>query len=387
MKNTSMFIFLGVLLSNPVWGEVPGMINYQGRLIQNSSLVNSNNMTVTLSLYNASTGGTLIYQEDDLVDVTDGLYSTYLGDNGNGSGSESDLTAALTVAGANAWLSITIDGSELTPRERVLAAPYALVAATSDGSSSVLSGFTNLTCDGFINCDLTFSVDFNPSFSQAPIVTLSAQTTSSLAGVSAEPFIFSTTPSNFTAQVTAAENAVETTRATDHDSDSFGYNSLSIVNGKPAISFQIRNEVWYVRADNADGTAWGSPQYIGAGVISSLVIVNGIPAISYIYPYGTTYLRFVRASDANGTSWGTTITLDFGISIYNIDNNSLAVIGNTPAVGYGGKYIRSSDTGGTTWGGSRVYRKQQCNGHLPGIGQWLARYQFFSKWQFRAFND
>ncbi|NKB25006.1 MAG: hypothetical protein GKR87_11650 [Kiritimatiellae bacterium] len=42
------------------------------------------------------------------------------------------------------------------------------------GSSSVLSGFTNLTCDGFINCDLTFSVDFNPPFSQTPIVTLSA---------------------------------------------------------------------------------------------------------------------------------------------------------------------------------------------------------------------
>ncbi|NKB23967.1 MAG: hypothetical protein GKR87_06235 [Kiritimatiellae bacterium] len=361
MKKKKWLIAVGILffmgndlLDSPVWGEIPGMVNYQGRLVQNSSLVNSNSMTVTLSMYNASTGGSLIYQEDDTVDVTDGLYTTYLGDNGNGSGSESDLTAALTVAGTNAWLGVTIDGFELTPRERLLAAPYALVTPTSGGNLSGLSGFTNLICDGPINCDLTFTIDFNPPFNQAPIVTLSAQATSSLAGVSAQPFVLRTTPSNFTAQVTATENAVKISTAVSDNYNDSKYTSLATVNGKPAISFQKGAEVWYVCADNADGTAWGSPQLIetvgNSGAAPSLAVFNGVPAISYYHP--TYYhLKFVQANDADGTSWGMPIILDPGGRA----KSSLAIIEGKPAVSYKNiqmnaiAYKRASDASGTSW--------------------------------------
>jgi hypothetical protein len=109
--------------------QVPGAINYQGRLVMGGALVNSNNMSLGVSVYTAPAGGTLLYQENDTVTVADGLFATAIGDNSNGVGTQPTLTAALTAAGANAWLGIRVaGGAELTPRERILSAPYALVA-------------------------------------------------------------------------------------------------------------------------------------------------------------------------------------------------------------------------------------------------------------------
>lgn len=45
------------------------------------------------------------------------------------------------------------------------------------------------------------------------------------------------------------------------------------------------------------------------GQYTSLVVVNGNPAISY-YDQTNQDLKFVRAVDASGTSWNTPIALD-----------------------------------------------------------------------------
>ena len=128
---------------------VPGMVNYQGRLVLGGALVNSNDMAVVLSIHTASGGGTLLYQENDTVDVVDGLFSTTLGDNSNGSGTQPTLTDALSAAGANAWLGIAVAGDpELTPRERILAAPYALVTDGGVGTEQDPI-WTNAQANGF----------------------------------------------------------------------------------------------------------------------------------------------------------------------------------------------------------------------------------------------
>jgi len=121
----------------------PQMINYQGRLVDGGALVHSNGMEVTLTLWDAPTGGSNVYQEVDSVDVVDGLYSTALGDN-QFDGGASGLLDALNTLGTNAWLGLKLgSGAELTPRERLLSAPFALKAkesASVDGPGMVPLG-------------------------------------------------------------------------------------------------------------------------------------------------------------------------------------------------------------------------------------------------------
>ncbi|NKB25005.1 MAG: hypothetical protein GKR87_11645 [Kiritimatiellae bacterium] len=108
---------------------------------------------------------------------------------------------------------------------------------------------------------------------------------------------------------------VKITRAVNTNYNNWKYTSLAVVSGNPAISFQAGNGLWYVRANDADGTTWSSAQLIesvgsGTGGNCSLAVVDGRPAISYHDQYEG--LKFVQANDGNGALWGTPITLDTG---------------------------------------------------------------------------
>jgi len=68
------------------------------------------------------------------------------------------------------------------------------------------------------------------------------------------------------------------------------YNSLALVNGRPAISFSATVpwvSLYYSRATNTNGTVWDPPVTVkshpaeAAGFYSSLVDIDGLPAISY----------------------------------------------------------------------------------------------------------
>ena len=86
------------------------------------------------------------------------------------------------------------------------------------------------------------------------------------------------------------------------------HSSLAVVNGYPAISYydETTRSLKFIRAYDASGTSWGSPQTLDSGThigwYTSLAVVNGVPAISY-YAAGDADLKFIRATDANGTSW------------------------------------------------------------------------------------
>jgi hypothetical protein len=140
------------------------------------------------------------------------------------------------------------------------------------------------------------------------------------------------------------------------------YASLAVVNGNPAISYyDVTNlDLKYVRATDASGTSWGTPvtlDSIGAvGQYTSLAVVNGNPAISYLDVSGFD-LKYVRATTANGTlvgDWGTPVTLDSTgfVGLY----TSLVVVNGNPAISYRDntngdlKYVRATTTSGTTWG-------------------------------------
>ena len=98
--------------------DVPPLINYQGRLLDGTNLVNGV-VGLTLRLYDAPAAGTLVYADSNQVTVADGLYATQIGD-GTVAG---DLDLALT--NAQIWLETVVNGAVLTPRERLAAVAYA----------------------------------------------------------------------------------------------------------------------------------------------------------------------------------------------------------------------------------------------------------------------
>ena len=58
--------------------QVPQRINYQGRLLSGTNLVNGN-VGLSLRLFNVPSGGSPQYEDSNSVAVADGLYSTFIG--------------------------------------------------------------------------------------------------------------------------------------------------------------------------------------------------------------------------------------------------------------------------------------------------------------------
>lgn len=114
----------GLLLlgSGLAWGQMPQKINYQGRLFNGTVPVNGIT-NIEVRLYSAATNGTLRYTETNSnVVVSDGLYTFLIGDEASG------LAAA--VANSPVYLELVVGATTLTPREPLVAAPYALQAAS-----------------------------------------------------------------------------------------------------------------------------------------------------------------------------------------------------------------------------------------------------------------
>lgn len=133
--------------------------------------------------------------------------------------------------------------------------------------------------------------------------------------------------------------------------------SFGIIDGFPAITYSKDGVPTFIRATNADGSAWGGPLTLGPGsaLSCSLQIVNGNPAMAYHddnYPSGS--LNYIRSSAIDGSSWPTPAVVDTGEGFVG-QYCSLAVILGQPAIAYQGlftqlKYVRAQDVLGSTWG-------------------------------------
>ena len=105
--------------------QVPQLINYQGRLLDGTNLV-SGSVGLSLRLYNAPSGGSILYEDSNSVTVADGLYSTLIGDQTN----SGDFASALT--NAQLWIEVAVNGTALSPRERLASAAYAVRSERAD---------------------------------------------------------------------------------------------------------------------------------------------------------------------------------------------------------------------------------------------------------------
>jgi len=146
-----------------------------------------------------------------------------------------------------------------------------------------------------------------------------------------------------------------------------GDSSLVVANGHPAIAYnnEEEGEFWYARANDADGTSWGTPHAVCAGGscegnVLSMAIVNGHPAIAYM----SHYMRYVRADDVNGDSWESP---PIDTPAFR-DSPSLLVVNGNPAIccssSIGLQYARALDADGTSWGDPIIVDSD------PRTGQW-----------------
>ncbi len=104
--------------------QVPSLLEYDGYMTGNIT----GNRTIGVKLYSASTNGTLLYSENiGTVKVTNGEFYFQYGTNGTAGNSTTSIAATLT--GTQQWLALTVNGTEQTPRERLVAVPFALKSA------------------------------------------------------------------------------------------------------------------------------------------------------------------------------------------------------------------------------------------------------------------
>lgn len=120
-KHLPALLAVGWLAATPAPAQVPGLLNYQGRLLQGTNLVNGN-VGLSLRLYAVPAGGGPLYEDSNTVAVTDSLYATWLGDQTN-SGHFANALQQPEV-----WVEVAVNGTALTPRERLVSAAYALLA-------------------------------------------------------------------------------------------------------------------------------------------------------------------------------------------------------------------------------------------------------------------
>lgn len=128
MKTIILFTLMFLFNCINIFSQgIPGMINYQGVLKDNSGIiVPDGDYALTFKLYNTLTGGTESWAETKTIAVAGGIFSTLLG-------SVNPINVQFT---EQYYLGITIaSGSELTPRLQLSSVPYSLISQTVPDNS------------------------------------------------------------------------------------------------------------------------------------------------------------------------------------------------------------------------------------------------------------
>jgi len=149
MKHRKVFkfilflIFLLVLLPFNSYAQVPGQINYQGRLTDTlGNPVSDGNYDMEFALYDTDSVETALWSEQQSVWVSDGIYNVVLGQPDN------ELTADLF--STPLYLGVKVgDDEEMIPRQMLTSVPFAFQA----GSTSAGAVTEIMLADGAVTAD------------------------------------------------------------------------------------------------------------------------------------------------------------------------------------------------------------------------------------------
>lgn len=124
-----MLVMTQRLWAGPSFANPPGpsatTVNYQGRLADNNGTPLSGTFAITFAIYNAATGGSIMWGPEThaAVTVNQGLFAV-------GLGSQTSGGIPTTTWDGDRYLQITVNGEALTPRELIRSVPIAGMALT-----------------------------------------------------------------------------------------------------------------------------------------------------------------------------------------------------------------------------------------------------------------
>lgn len=112
----------------------PRVLNYQGYLTDTlGNPISVAPLSMTFGIYGAATSGDALWSEDLGVAVANGIFHVLLG-------LSMPIPDSAFKTGADRWLELTVEGSVLTPRTRIVSVPYAYTATYSDTAVYARSG-------------------------------------------------------------------------------------------------------------------------------------------------------------------------------------------------------------------------------------------------------
>lgn len=120
-------VLIWALALSLAYGEVPRLINYQGVLKDSANVPQDGNFSFTFSIHTASVGGTQLWIEtQNPVNVSRGLFSVILG-------SVNPIPYSV-FNGQDRWLEVSVGGTTLSPRRRIVSVAYAYRANWADSA-------------------------------------------------------------------------------------------------------------------------------------------------------------------------------------------------------------------------------------------------------------
>ncbi|HYM21129.1 MAG TPA: hypothetical protein VEW28_09020 [Candidatus Kapabacteria bacterium] len=131
----SFIILTGLTAFCPrfVLAQIPRQISYQGLIVTpGGTPISDGQHTITITLYDAPTGGTQLYTETQNTQTNHGLFNVIIG-------AVNPIPTSLDF-GNQYWLGVSVDGgAEMSPRTALTAVPYALHAQIAEEAKGFAS--------------------------------------------------------------------------------------------------------------------------------------------------------------------------------------------------------------------------------------------------------
>ena len=122
---STMLTILVFFITPNLYAAVPGTMNYQGYITDDTGIPVNATVNVSFRIYNVETGGADLWNETDSVTISDGKFSTQLGDATSFPVGLFDTTVL--------YLGIEVEtNGEMTPRKPLDTAPFAFKAEDAD---------------------------------------------------------------------------------------------------------------------------------------------------------------------------------------------------------------------------------------------------------------
>ncbi|MDD4735597.1 MAG: hypothetical protein PHP44_05770 [Kiritimatiellae bacterium] len=384
MKMTRVFIMMCFVFATWVWSSlagVPLLVNYQGKLSDTNGTPVTGTITIDVAVYTNATGGTAVYTENvGSVAVYQGLYSFTWGGQ--------DLLPHLLSASA-LWQELIIDTETMSPRQQLVAVPYALVAKTvEDGAIT-----TSKLADGAVT-----STKLGSGAVTADAIAAGAVGSAQLASnavTSASLADGSITQNKLAESCVAYEQLAKKYQA--------GKTIVTVTNGiytsqtitfpqtfssKPVVTvgyekladvYNLDGTVKLIASDTNDAQVGLTCSFYSSLVAISPLdtnaqngthlyseLINGRVSLSY-YDEANQSLKYLRVHDINATAW-TSVTIDAtsGAGKY----SALVNVTNLPAICYYNeksgelKYTKLYDVNATSWSTPFVLDSGNAGAHV-----------------------